>query len=120
MEVLSVRTLLVLLAIVISSCAGTNQNRQLNEPLSSDRSLVRFNGGDGSDCKNRIIITGAPNEPTGIKAERFWLNEHYPGAKKIRQELFKCDGKPVDWITIQTADGKIRDVVFDINEFVGK
>jgi hypothetical protein len=120
MDVFLLRALLVLLAIAIYSCAGTNSNKQLNDPPALDLSRVRFSGGEGSDCNSRVVITGALTEPIGIQAERFWLNKHYPGFKKSHQEMFKCEGKPVDWVTIQTADGKTRDVVFDISGFVGK
>jgi hypothetical protein len=114
------RALPVLLAIITCSCAGTNSNKPLNDPPAVDLSRVRFSGGDGNDCNSRIVINGVETEPAGIQAERFWLNKHYPGFKKSRQEMFNCDGKPVDWVTIQTADGSTRDVVFDISAFFGK
>ena len=120
MELVSLRTVLLLLVTAISSCAGANSDSKLSDPITVDLSRVRFSGGDGSDCNNRILIIGAINEPVGIQAERFWLNKHFPGCKNTHQELFRCDGKPVDWITIQTAEGKTREVVFDVSEFVGK
>ena len=80
---------------------------------------VTFEGGDGLDCKRRVVIKGADFQ-SGIAAEYAWLAAHYPGFKRRGQTLDECDGKNADRLDITTADGKQLSIYFDITDFYGK
>jgi hypothetical protein len=81
---------------------------------------ITFGGGDGVDCARRVIIQGAQNEQAGVGAEYAWLRAKYPGYRRGLQALTKCDGKPADKLSIQTAAGQALDIYFDISGFFGK
>ncbi len=81
---------------------------------------VTYAGGDGHDCAHRVIVQGASGELDGVSAEYDWLAQKSPGYKRKFQSLTKCDGKPADKVTVETASGDTVDVYFDISEFFGK
>jgi hypothetical protein len=73
----------------------------------------------GLSCKSAIVIE-ATNEHDGIAQEKAWINENYPGAKEVKQALTTCNGKPVDQLDLETANGRTVSVYFDISNFFGK
>jgi len=73
----------------------------------------------GLSCNGAITIK-ATTERTGIAEENAWINENYPGAKKVGQELTTCNGKPADQVDIETANGRKVSIYFDISNFFGK
>jgi len=73
----------------------------------------------GLSCKSAIVID-ATNEHDGIAKEKAWINENYPGAKEVKQELTTCNGKPADQLDLETANGRSVSVYFDISNFFGK
>jgi hypothetical protein len=73
----------------------------------------------GLSCNSAIVID-ATNEHDGIAKEKAWINENYPGAKEVKQELTTCNGKPTDQIDLETANGRTVSVYFDISNFFGK
>jgi hypothetical protein len=114
------RALVAGLALGACSCGGGAPPKPAAAPAPADLGNVRFSGGDGADCADRVVVLGARNSFEGVEAERIWLMRRFPGFTRERQALFECDGKPADRITIRTPDGKTRDVVFDISDFYGK
>jgi len=73
----------------------------------------------GLSCNSAIVID-ATNEHDGIAKEKAWINENYPGAKEVKQELTTCNGKPADQLDLETANGRTVSVYFDISNFFGK
>ncbi len=80
---------------------------------------VTFEGGDGLDCKRRVVIKGADFQ-TGVQAEYAWLAAHYPGFERRKQTLDDCDGQKADRLDITTAGGEQVSIYFDITDFYGK
>src|SRR5436190_8685260 len=68
----------------------------------------------GLSCNSAIVIK-ATTEQTGIAEENAWINENYPGARKVGQELTKCNEKLADQVDIETANGRKVSVYFDIS-----
>ena len=66
------------------------------------------------------VIIKEKAETTGVKAEYKWLEENYPGYKMIQQSLNFKDKKPYDILKIKTAEGKTKEIYFDISNFYGK
>ena len=65
-------------------------------------------------------MINATTERTGIAEENAWIQENYPGAKKVKQALTKCNDKMADQVDIETANGRTVSVYFDISNFFGK
>lgn len=70
-----------------------------------------------------ILTIDAPDEKTGIRAEREWIKEIFPDYHWQMQSLdhYKVDGKqvPFDRIRISTENCH-KDIFFDISSFFGK
>jgi hypothetical protein len=87
---------------------------------------ITFEGGDGLSREQAVIIQGAANDEAGIDAEYAWLQARYPGYDWLMQvldaeSLEPSDGLPFyDEIVIETADGQVLHVWFDITLFYGK
>ena len=73
----------------------------------------------GLSCNSAIVIN-ATNEHDGIAQEKAWINENYPGAREVKQELITCNGKPADQLDLETANGRAVSLYFDISNFFGK
>lgn len=68
---------------------------------------------DGSSVEKAVIAESVPWEYD-------WLNQYYPGYEFHMQSLRFIDNKPYDVLNITTAQGKKKDVYFDISGFFGK
>jgi hypothetical protein len=74
--------------------------------------------GTGASIDDAVLILES-NEDAGIRAERRWLSEHYPGYRKVQSALdFKGD-RHFDVVTIRLSDGREETVFFDITSFYG-
>jgi len=73
----------------------------------------------GLSCNGAIVIK-ATTEQTGIAEENAWIQENYPGARKVGQSLTTCNGKTADQVDIETANGRKASIYFDISNFFGK
>ncbi|MEZ0257244.1 MAG: hypothetical protein ACAI37_18325 [Chthoniobacter sp.] len=82
-------------------------------------SKVSYSGGDGSSFAKAVVIHGA-TEQTGVDAEYGYLAKHYPGSRSGKQSLTAHGGRHFDLLEFTTADGKKRQIYFDITEFFGK
>ena len=104
-------TILLILSIIgFDRCASHPAPPPRNDPAPP---------GEGQSCETAIRIE-ARNEDEGIRAEKQWLREHYPGSRIVRQALGACDDFPMDEIEFQARDGETRKVIFNIQSFFGK
>jgi len=71
--------------------------------------------------KPACVVTQATSEPAGLEEERRWLSAQYPGWKKTSQSLGTTeDGRLFDYVSVETPDGVVHEVCFDITSFFGK
>jgi hypothetical protein len=87
---------------------------------SIDTSKITYGGGDGSSQDNAVVIQGAPNSASGVRAESIWARRNHPTWRKTRQSLVRGDGKRYDRIDFTTASGEKHVLFFDITDFFGK
>ena len=74
---------------------------------------------DGSTPSLAVDLSAAHTEEEGMKAERAWLDQYYPGAKVKSQSLLL--GPPVmDLLKITLPSGEDRSVYFNISSYFGK
>src|SRR5262245_30635101 len=81
---------------------------------------ITYEDGDGSSKEKAIIIKGATDEETGVRAEYSYLSKHFPGYKLKQQSLLGSKGHQYDALEIITADKEKKTVCFDITNFFGK
>ena len=75
--------------------------------------------GDGSAPELAVDLSNAHTEFEGIKAEKDWLAEHYPGAT-IKSQALLMGPPTMDLLKIVLPSGETRDVYFDISSYFGK
>jgi len=76
--------------------------------------------GDGSSCAKAVVITGANHETEGVRAQRWWVFSKNPGAKILGQTTSSANDRDFETIDIILADGKRKQICFDITSFYGK
>ncbi len=81
---------------------------------------IRFAGGDGSSCRQAVVIAGASHETEGVRAERWWVFTKGAGSSIVSQDLSEKDGRQFEAIHILTADGSSKTICFEITSFFGK
>jgi hypothetical protein len=81
---------------------------------------IRFAGGDGSSCRQAVVIAGARHEAEGVRAERWWVFTKQAGSRIVSQDLSQKDDRQLEAIHILTADGSSKTICFDITSFFGK
>ena len=102
-------------AIVLTGCTAT---KSASGDIGTKEVLPA--GADGSSPEKAIVIQ-EKTEGAGVDAEYAWLKKYYPGYTFIGQTLdFSKDGRPYDVMHIKTAEGKKKDVYFDISNYYGK
>jgi len=73
---------------------------------------------DGSSLERAVpILEGT--EAAGIAAERAWLKEHYPAAKKTLGGLQADGGRHYDVVVLRLPDDSEKTIYFDITAFFG-
>lgn len=96
----------------------------LNDEVEADDFIEDYNiwiaiqdekifGTSGTSFEDAIIVNSVPEEYQ-------WLREHYPGYKLIQQSLVFDEEKPYDILEFKTADGRKKEIYFDISGFFGK
>ncbi|MDR6674645.1 hypothetical protein [Xanthomonas sp. 1678] len=86
-------------------------------PVSAPRAAVVH--GDGSSPERTVDLSSAHSEGAGMRAQKEWLDRHYPGARVTGQALLF--GPPVmDEITLALPSGEERKIYFDISSYFGK
>jgi hypothetical protein len=78
---------------------------------------VEYEGGDGSNFENAVVIVGA-NQVSGVGAEHRWLRRHYPGYKLISQALVDKGDQKFDLLEYDTKTGERRTVYFNITQLL--
>jgi len=81
---------------------------------------VVFGGGDGSSCREAVVITGTSHEPEGVRAERWWIFTKNVGAKIAHQSVAEEGGKDLETVVLVMPDGRHKSMCFDISSFYGK
>jgi hypothetical protein len=107
-----------LVLITFSSCSPSKKLQSTG----NDASVIAVQNvdkQDGSSFQNAVVIK-EKSESTGISAEYSWLAKNYPGYRSLGQSLVYDKNKPYDIIKIRTADGKEKEIYFDISNFFGK
>lgn len=74
---------------------------------------------DGLSFERAVPIV-AENSVEGVPKEYDWLRRHYPGWRRLRQELLRQEGRTYDRLTIVSPTGETRQVYFDITAFFGR
>ncbi len=106
---------LLVLSCLIFSCSTSK--KATNQAQTESTSIAA--GQDGSSYEKAIVIN-KKKSGEGIKAEYDWLKNNYPGYKLKSQSLQTQGKKIYDVLTIITANGKKKEVYFDITNFFGK
>lgn len=105
--------ILIALTILFPSCSTSKS-------AGSSASNTMASGSEGSSTAMAIPVNET-SETKGVAAEYKWLGKHYPGYSSEGQALlFSKEGHPYDLIHIKTADGKKKDIYFDIIKFYGQ
>ena len=83
--------------------------------------MISYEGGNGKNVKEAIIITGASSHGEGIESEYDYVSKLY-GIWEIDWvcEMQECSTRPdgiYDCLTITLKDGKKKKLYFDITEF---
>lgn len=85
---------------------------------------VTYEGGGGDSLQTAVIIKGAPDHFSGIKAEYDYIETKF-GRKNVdwqlvRQSLIREGGRAYDRMEIRLPDGSRKELYFDLTEFFGK
>ena len=107
-------------AIKKSPQPATPSDRQPNVSRPTKAGGFTYTGGDGSTIDQAVVIKGATDEETGVKAEYTWLRQKYPGYHRGGQSLMGKQGRHYDKIEFTTVDGHSLSTYFDITDFFGK
>jgi len=81
---------------------------------------VTYSVSDGSSLEHAVVITGATGETEGVRSEYAWLSKQYPGYRPRAQSVVRNNERTFDRLEIQTANGQLVVVYFDITSFFGK
>src|SRR5262245_58824194 len=76
-------------------------------------------GPDTIPC-DRPVQVKAQSDQRGVREERDWLNEHYPGHGGYGQRLSMKGGRAFDILGFAAADGRAISVCFDITNSYGR
>ena len=78
---------------------------------------MAFSGGDGSCCEKAVVIEHAKYRETALVAESIWLEQKYPGCRRISEGSMSLTGKTYSIVALSTTDGQERKVYFDSTNF---
>ncbi|MEA2164976.1 MAG: hypothetical protein QOK37_3103 [Thermoanaerobaculia bacterium] len=73
----------------------------------------------GLSCRSAVPVE-ATTEADGAAKETAWIAENYPGATKASQSRITCEGKTVDQIELDTANGRRVTLFFDASGWSAK
>ena len=91
---------------------GCQTARPVREP-------IVYSGGDGSSCRQAIVIGHANYREGGLMAMSQWLEQRYPGSHPKRQSAMNSAGRHYDVVEFTTTQGEERTVYFDTTECFG-
>lgn len=109
-----------ILAITLVAHAARADPMPAPAMLPTPEPHIRFEGGNGSSCRQAVVIAGASHETEGVRAQRWWVFTKQAGSRIVSQELSEEDGRQLDTIRILTPDGSSKTICFDITSFFGK
>jgi hypothetical protein len=96
---------------LLAGCQSMPESKEASSNPSSQR--------DGSTPELAVDLSYAHTESEGIRAERDWIEQHFPGAKVASQALLMTS-KPMDLMTLTLPSGETEKVYFDISSYFGK
>ena len=76
-------------------------------------------GPDTISCDTPVVVNARSDED-GVREERAWLNEHYPGHSRYGQGLVMKGRRAFDVLEFTTAEGHSVSVCFDITASYGR
>lgn len=115
-----IRAAVCALAAFILACQASADASAQPSPAPQTQAGITYTGGDGSSVAQAVVIRGAANSLSGIRAEYAWLAQRYAGYKRKTQSLLNVSEQMYDQLELETADGQSRIVFFDITELFGK
>ena len=104
----------VVAALSVALLAGCQSMPEPNAPSSISSSQR-----DGSTAELAVDLSYVHTEGEGIRAERDWIEQHFPGAKVASQALLMTS-RPMDLMTLTLPSGETKKVFFDISSYFGK
>ena len=107
---------ILLVALIFVAC----QPKRPEAPAPIEYTVLAPNeaGPDTIPCERPVQVK-AKSDRLGVREERDWLNEHYPGHSAYGQALAGRNGRPVDILDFKSADGRPISVCFDITNSFG-
>jgi len=109
------RSFAVFLLPLAISCGCASSSAKPAPPAASSAPKGE---GTGTSIDDAILIL-EPNEDAGIRAQRKWLADHFPGYRKLHSALDFKGEKHFDIVTIRLADGTEKTLFFDVTSFYG-
>ena len=103
------RPSLLLFGVFAAACATGARPVAKAEPAAAH---------DGSSLERAVPILES-TEAAGVAAERAWLAEHFPGARKLLGGLQADQGRHYDVVKLRLPDGTEATVYFDITAYFG-
>jgi len=73
----------------------------------------------GLSCRTAIPLA-VTTEAEGIAKEDAWIAENYPGATKAARKQTACNGKTVDQLDLDTANGRQVSLFFENSGWTAK
>jgi hypothetical protein len=73
----------------------------------------------GLSCRTAIPLAVA-TEAEGIAKEDAWIADNYPGATKAARKQTACNGKTVDQLVLDTANGRQVSLFFENSGWTAK
>jgi hypothetical protein len=73
----------------------------------------------GLSCRTAIPLA-VTTEAEGISKEDAWIADNYPGATKAARTQTSCNGKTVDQLDLDTANGRRVSLFFENSGWTAK
>ena len=115
----SIRCLLGACALTgMAACGSRQSNTTSLSPIPQTTLAPGQPGPDSIPCDQPVVVK-AKSDGAGVREEREWLDDHYPGHSWYRQGLMRDKGRAFDVLTFSTQDGRTVSVCFDITASFG-
>jgi hypothetical protein len=118
-----------------TACSNVTSQNAASEPvaINSPRDAEMQKQQDGLSFGSAVVLE-AKTQVEGVALQQAWIKKNLPGAHpasapkvnpndeivSFGQELIQHNGKLYSVVHLEMADGKLRDVHFDITGYFGK
>lgn len=99
-EVAMKKLLVIVSAALLAGCAPFSQR-------------LTYSGGDGSSCRQAVILSNAKCREAAVLGERMWLELKYPGHCRTGESVVRSADRQFDLVELRTAEGRALRVYFD-------